>query len=493
MPRVSLLSVTTLVLGLIPCIQAARGQAPPPDLNIPETIELTVSPAPEPRPALRFQLLPAVHERTPGNAAPHYYRAIVLQKNLPKEYWQEYGENSNRWLEGPPASFPKAEVANWLARQRSVLAELKAGAHCEYCDWDLRVQDLRGMDTINLLLPEIQECRTLARTLQLEIRLATMEGRTGDALHALGLGYQLAHDTAQPPLVITGLVGIAISSMMNQELLVLIQHTDSNFYWALAALPRPLVDLQRALQYERNIPYQIYPFLKDAETAERSTQEWSRLAAEALKSLEALEGGQSKFTGWQGDLLVAAVVAKFYPVAKQELIASGMDRDQVEAMPVGQVIAIQTSRATERAYHELFKLSLLPHDEATRRLPQAMERLKQELLMPPHLMSGKAGIPIANILLPSIENVMHVQVRTARNFAVLEVIEAIRMQAAEDGKLPASLADVTVVPAAKNPTTGEPFSYRLDPASGVATLDVPPAGGLTPKADGKRYVLRLKK
>ena len=44
-----------------------------------------------------------------------------------------------------------------------------------------------------------------------------------------------------------------------------------------------------------------------------------------------------------------------------------MDRERVEAMPVGQVVAIQTARSTEYAFHEVFKLLLLPYDEAHRR------------------------------------------------------------------------------------------------------------------------------
>jgi hypothetical protein len=42
----------------------------------------------------------------------------------------------------------------------------------------------------------------------------------------------------------------------------LIEHSDANYYWALCALPEPLVDLRPAMQFEANMPYQMFPFLK---------------------------------------------------------------------------------------------------------------------------------------------------------------------------------------------------------------------------------------
>jgi hypothetical protein len=75
----------------------------------------------------------------------------------------------------------------------------------------------------------------------------------------------------------------------------------------------------------------------------------------------------------------------------------------------------------------------------------------------------------------------------------LEVIEAIRMNtAASGGKLPATLADITIVPAPNNPATGQSFPYRLDAATGTATLEVPAIEGQQPRHSGKRYVLRVK-
>jgi hypothetical protein len=122
-----------------------------------------------------------------------------------------------------------------------------------------------------------------------------------------------------------------------------------------------------------------------------------------------------------------------------------------------------------------------------------MKRLEKDVLRPDAAFVGKGGLPIAGLLLPAVEAVLRADVRAARNIAVLQAIEAIRMHAADHGgQLPKSLAEITIVPVPNNPATGEPFPYRID-ASGAATLEVPTLEGFQPRHDGKRYVLRVRK
>lgn len=463
------------------------------DQTAPQTIALTVAPAPEPRPALKYRLFASPQERKPGNAAQYYYRAILLLKQVPQEGRQEDDSRRERWLEAEPKDFPKEDVAKWLSQKRAALGELKVATSREYCDWDFRVQDLRGMETISFLLAEIQDSRNLARILQLKARSETIDGKYGEALETLRQGYQLAHDMARPPFLVCALVGIAIENVMDAELLRLIEHSNANYYWALASLPQPLVDLGPAMQFEMNMPQQLFPFLKDAETVQRTPDEWRKIMIDTLRGLEGLSSSPAPFSNWQGELATAALVAKLYSVAKQELIAGGLDKERVESMPVGQVVAIQTARSVEYAFHEVFKLSLLANDESQRRMPEVLKKLEGEGHLRPPNVGAAGGLPIANLLLPAVGSVHMAEVRAARNRAVLLAIEAIRMHAAAaEGKLPATLAEVTIVPVPINPATGQPFPYQLDAARGTATLDVPPVGGLTPRQDAKRYVIRLR-
>src|SRR5437867_3234916 len=103
-----LLAVAWLATSAQPLLAADDPAAA--ESGAPEKIELSVSPAAEPRPALKYRLFPGLAERTPGNAATYYYRALVEQKQLPKEYWQQYSDRSDSWLAKDAAKYPAEEV-----------------------------------------------------------------------------------------------------------------------------------------------------------------------------------------------------------------------------------------------------------------------------------------------------------------------------------------------------------------------------------------------
>jgi hypothetical protein len=470
---------------------SAMSKAPANPDDVPRTIPLKLRPAAEPRPALKYRLLPTIHERRPGNAAPMYYRAMLHQKELPQAYWQERNENTGEdgtWMSTDPAVFPAEKVRAWLDQQRNVMSQIREATYRETCDWDLRIQDLRGMDTIQYLLHDMQQARELARTIQLEAHYQTMTGHYDEAFETLRLGYQLAHDVGQNQSLISSLVGIAVNAITNQELLLLIERSDTNYYWAIAAMPDPLVNMRQALEFEANMPFQIYPFLADAETAERTADEWRRLIVDCIATMQELESNRGSMPRWQAELAAAAVSAKLYPVAKEALIADGMDAERVEQMPVGQVIAIHTARVTRAIYDDSFKLAFLPADEANRRWREVEERLKQDRQ---NVLSGRSGIPLAAILLPATQAVRAAETRMARDRAALQVIEALRMHAAVASSLPAALADVAIVPVPVNPATGQPFPYSYDASTKTGTLEIPPMPNMPARHDGKRYVLEL--
>ena len=70
------------------------------------TTRLTVSPMAAPRPAMRYELLPPLRERTPGNAAVGYLRAAVLRPNWPKDPKESLalGEKWEKWEVQPSRS-----------------------------------------------------------------------------------------------------------------------------------------------------------------------------------------------------------------------------------------------------------------------------------------------------------------------------------------------------------------------------------------------------
>jgi hypothetical protein len=75
--------------------------------------------------------------------------------------------------------------------------------------------------------------------------------------------------------------------------------------------------------------------------------------------------------------------------------------------------------------------------------------------------SHSVGKLMAKLLLPATQKVVEAGVRVDRRIAALRCVEAVRLYAAEHGKLPVKLADVGV-PVPIDPVTGQGFSYEAD-------------------------------
>jgi hypothetical protein len=456
-------------------------------------IELTLTPAAEPVPALKYELLPGPLERKPGNGATNYYRAFLhMQQTLaavPKEerekFYQEYDSISDMTL----AEMPKQEMEKWVGYYRNALAEAKAAAYREECHFQLREQDFRGMETVNFLLHDFQVARDLGRALRMRARLEISKGKLDDAIETVRQGMQLGRDTTDPEILINGLIGVAIINIMQEELIEIIDQPGSpNLYWALASLPRPLVSIRRGLRFEMDMPERMFPFLKDAETAQRTPEEWQKLMVESLSSAAELDGKPNRMPEWQSRLAATAGLMMVYPESKKRLAEEGFDVEALEKMPAAQVVAIQASRAQKRYYHNAFKWTSLPYSQQGRQAEEAMQAMMTEI--------GGAGqftaadpLYLARQLLPAVQQAMIAEMRMQSSLAAIQAIEALRMHAAANaGELPQTLAEVTIVPVPLNPTTDKPFPYEVK--DGVATLTIPSPAGY-PANFGKKYVIRM--
>jgi hypothetical protein len=493
-----------ILCGLLLAHLALCGVAMAQDPNVEsqkiEEISLSLTPAIEPRPALKFSLWPSARDLQPGNAAPFYYRAMLLHRSNAQTLRESFPpEMTAKWLDVPLADLPAEEIRRYLDAHQNVLRELNVAVLRETCDWDLRVQDLRGTQVISMLLHDFQEMRDLSRLLAYKARWEVQQGKFEEAIATMRMGYRMAHDAARPPLLINALIGIAIAAQTNVAALDLIDAPQSpNLYWALKQLPHPLVDIRPAMEFEMRMPYQIFPFLSDAETAERSPEEWRKLLEQAalqlrevgvevnpLRGVDETNGGLQHL---QTQFLATTLMMRAYPDAKKELITGGMPPDRVEQMPVAQVVAIQAARAYRYTYEEVFKWSLVPFPEGYPRARASLDRLREEGYMGQPF-SNKEVLPIASLLLPAIDSVMIASARAERRQAALETIEAVRMHAAANrGELPSTLENL-IVPAAKNPFTGQNFDYHV--ADQQAVLEERSVGVEPVRAGDRKYLLKM--
>jgi hypothetical protein len=227
-----------------------------------------------------------------------------------------------------------------------------------------------------------------------------------------------------------------------------------NLYWALTNLPRPLIDLRKATQGEK--------LMLEAEFPELRAIEKGPLSADAQRSLlKKLQGpefwgilGKSPNSALEKRLGFVATAMKIYPQARRNLIAAGRKPEEVEALPVIQVIMLDSLRVYRRFQDDALKWMNVPYWQAR----EGRSKTNAELC---EAMKRGEGMPLL-LMLPAVQKIQEATIRTERWVAALRCIEAVRLYAAtHKGKLPASLSDIKDVPIPLDPATGRPFEYSV--------------------------------
>lgn len=463
-----------LAVSLLVC-QTAQAQtaAPQPPEDQPPTRKLTLYPAAEPRPALKYQLLPGLLDRKPGNAAVLYnkiglmFRGGAEFKEEQEKVWQSIDN------ELPLDKFPRDEARKIVEHWRQVLDELEYAARREECDWEL---PFRERNPITMLLPDAQGSREYARLLRFQARLQVADGDLAGAIASLRTGYALARHVAQGETFIHALIGMAICGHMNSQLEELLsQPAAPNLYWALASLPRPFIDLRISAEAEHSFVYLMYPELRNVESQRHPPEYWSRL----------LDKLASDVATWNDDawkdyskLTLAARTAQRYPEAKRRLIESGRSPEEVAAMPVAQVVLLYTMQIYDESRDDLFKWFAVPYPEAKAGLDTFQTAWTE--------IRDREIVPLFSVLAPATGAVATASARHERSFAMLRTVEALRMYAAaHDGRGPKQLDEITEVPVPSDPLTGKSFIYRADGDTAVLEAPLPP--GMAQSHYGLRY------
>ncbi|HMO86140.1 MAG TPA: hypothetical protein PKC18_14590, partial [Lacipirellulaceae bacterium] len=430
-------------------------------------------------------LLPLRAEQRRGNAAPMYYRAMMASPAVSKSLREKHGEAYGEWYSSgtPLQDLPLDKVREAAAAWDSVVAELREASQRRDCEWDWQLEKIRGPELFAFVLTEIQESRELTRALMLRVRLALAEGRYDDALAALRINYKMARDVAAEPLLICGLVGIAEAGIGNAAVVEWIGGPNSpNLYWALAELPRPLIDLREAVQFEMTGVLRAFPLLMDAETAVLSPDEWARQLAEGLAGMTMNEQEmRTPLRSLQLRLAGTGIALATYGPAKARLAVSGMSAEQIDAMPVGQVIAIDAAREYRRVADEFEKWWYTPFRTAAEHQSSAERTLSGGLT------EGGYGRMLASLLIPGLQSARTAQERLMWELGGLQTVEALRMHAAATGSLPAKLDEIEVVPVPINPATGAHYAYTL--TDGVGVVELPFSDGFPSVA--RRYEITL--
>jgi hypothetical protein len=151
---------------------------------------------------------------------------------------------------------------------------------------------------------------------------------------------------------------------------------------------------------------------------------------------------------------------------------------RLRRFPTEQVILLDEKREYEIRRDEVMKNLVLPFWQAEAMADRGTAKRKPALL--------------ADALVPAVKAVRRSQARVDQRIALLRMVEALRLHAAErDGKLPAKLSEISV-PVPDDPITGKPFRYELIGATAHLRGSPPPGEEKVPICN-IHYVLTVRK
>lgn len=472
---------------------AAAAAAQGPSAPVPGRTELTVSPAAAPTPALRYELLPRLRDRAPGNAAVGYLRAALLRPAGPKDPKEARDLDARviRWEEAPVEQLPAAEVREFLKKYREMFRAVDEAARMDHCDWQ-QGRQMRPED-IESLLPTVQANREIVRYLSMRCRLEVAEKRYDAAGRTLQTAFQFGKSVGEGPTMIQMLVGLSVAAIAVARAEDLVRQPGApNLYWALAALPRPLIDPRPALEGETEFMTGFVPGLRELERGPVTEEQAARALEQALAGLARAaepDGPGKEFGDLAGAVGRAAYTAFQGPAAKKDLLARGWPKADVAAMPAAQAIILRAVAVHRELWDEQAKLFFVPvpaaEDGAARVAEKIQERRKAY--------REDVFFNVLALGYPALQRVRTAHARLERRLALLRAVEAVRLHAAlHGGEPPRELADVTAVPVPDDPSTGKPFGYAV--RGDTFTLTAPPPPGKPATVENSHeYVVTVRK
>jgi hypothetical protein len=436
-----------VALAVCLCVAGWAVAQPPVPPDSPRV--LTVEPAAAPVPALKYQLLPELAELNPGNAVPEYLKCFCEQNNF--FFNKEQADERLRLLKVPLAEIRPGSLKNYGG---PALKQADHAARLEYADWNT-LPRMREQGFF-LLIPEVQQIRLLAYALAVRGRGQIVDQDYAGAVGTIKTILALGRHLGDHPTIISGLVGVAIARDGLNVLEELVQQPGApNLYWALTALPNPLVETHRSLGAERMMQASGLGELSNpnrvwiADDVPAAIQKGKELIGMAEMPAEDRDAA--------GPWMAERVKDEAWLTAARKLLTDhGFPADKVAKYPPEQVLVFKLLLRARIVGDEAIKWMNVPYWQAEAGMVA--------------LVGKGAGIEerLERFFVFSVGTVKVAHTRLEQRIALLRVAEAIRLDAAKTGKLPAKLTDLSV-PVSNDPASGQPFGYKVDGATAALT------------------------
>jgi len=228
-------------------------------------VELTIYPAKADELEKKYQLMVNPEDQIDADAALLYEKAI---ESIPKDFNQEQVRD---WLNLPIEQFPQQQAEEILQKYLEHMKLAVRATRCKECNWSEWKPGDKPVD--------LSGYRKLAFILELWARLEISRGGYEGASIAMRTAFVMARDLGQAPMIVQGLVGISVGTIMCKELEQYVQGQDSpNLYRALADMPKPFVDVEKAIEHEKKVSLDLPPDdIRQGQTAEQKEAAFDRV------------------------------------------------------------------------------------------------------------------------------------------------------------------------------------------------------------------------
>ncbi len=424
-----------------------------------EEIDQTVTPAEITQDSLTYKLFDDSAATAQHNSATYYYRACLKWAAMPKNHRAKLYSQQEPWFRGPLSDLPQVAVEQWLSKTEPALKELRKGLAGK-CDWG--IEDSQGLSIAEMteldLSVELTVLREFADVLRLQARLHLARSEFQQAVSVLAATIKLSQDITRLPgfLPPYSAINIARNTLSTINEMASLPNSP-NMFRALQTLPNPIVNFRPVIRKQYDSVQRSLQFLDDPESSNRSDDQWRAVFLDGLEQLD--ESSRSNYERTRPDSwndIVASrerrlglLLAKLFPSAKRELVNAGWDKEKLDAMHVGQVIAIQTRRLWDRHVQLLQGIDNLSAAEVRERSKQmeSGDLLYGELL---------GAFPVQNVITTQ-ENLL---LSRWSNFEISMNVEKLRHHLAKTGSFPNAKQFQAMSPC-PDPQTDQPFEYRL--------------------------------
>ncbi|MBP7050057.1 MAG: hypothetical protein KBE65_03495 [Phycisphaerae bacterium] len=461
-----LVAVATILLAASTPSARSQDAGTPPKETI-RTVPLQIDPSPVPARALAWRLETPYQEQRAGNGVTLYQTAVSLAAQVQSK-WPDIDEHKlDEWIESPVDQLPQQEVRRALKMFDQAIHYLDLAGRSEQCTWEFAIRE----EGLRAATPDWSGYRMLSRVLALKVRLQAADRDFPGAIQTLRIMLAMAKDVGTGPLSLQNAVGYGLAGRAIREIEGFVQQPSApNLYWALTALPSPLIDMRLSLQAESGAVYIDLPELKRVDNEVLTNDEVMRIWN---KAAGAIAPGPGDLEQTAAKLAIVTSAMKLYPMARQHLLDQGKTIQEIESLPNLYVVLVYQHERACRLRDMMLKWCHVPYWQAAGGL-KADEKVWQEGMGRIQSDWDVIALVFANNM-PYFRWTLFAGTCRERDIAMLRCVEAIRLYAAgHKDALPKSLDDIVEVPIPLDPLYGRPFSYRVADGKGILESPVPP-------------------